>query len=431
MAPIDKAYYDLLGVAPEATPEELSSAYRKKALKLHPDKGGNEDEFKAMKSAYDILKDPHKRKIYDAHGPAVVRMFDGETLEPEVMLEAALSISKTASRMVLMAQPLLAVLLLLPVIALSLRWDQRIAWNWNIVFVPMWIVQVSILIAIFKLRSVMSATPDDGFEHPGDEEQESEDVEQKKRRIRRFFNIGACIMVLLIVQEAGIAVKLQGIHGFEKASWFLVITPYLVFELFMTYLRVRWTLDAMPGASVAPLLVSLWWGMLRVCTAGLLAAKAEELLSCSYMICLLPLMMGAGFKLLWSCKGVKKEARADNSEEEEPPQGNGFIGVCLGIAVWLSTLCLAAAKLDGDSYSAFVVFIPWFLLVAQLLCCCSCLACCGPMMLKAVLKQEQEDSSGAGLAANRESQTLSQPLNPHSTGAHDYSTMPPDPELAA
>jgi curved DNA-binding protein CbpA len=64
-------YYDLLGVAPDATPEQLKKAYRKKALQLHPDKRGNtpeaQDEFTRMKQAYDVLNDPQKREIYDQY----------------------------------------------------------------------------------------------------------------------------------------------------------------------------------------------------------------------------------------------------------------------------------------------------------------------------------------------------------------------------
>ncbi|KIL69507.1 hypothetical protein M378DRAFT_20903 [Amanita muscaria Koide BX008] len=63
-------YYDLLDVAPDATDAELKKAYRKKALRLHPDKGGDPELFKEVTHAYEILSDPEKRKIYDARGEA-------------------------------------------------------------------------------------------------------------------------------------------------------------------------------------------------------------------------------------------------------------------------------------------------------------------------------------------------------------------------
>ncbi|GAM25137.1 hypothetical protein SAMD00019534_083120, partial [Acytostelium subglobosum LB1] len=70
-------YYKRLGVEPTCTPEELKKAYRKMAIKYHPDKNqGNkeaEEKFKEISEAYDILSDPDKRKMYDQYGTQGVR----------------------------------------------------------------------------------------------------------------------------------------------------------------------------------------------------------------------------------------------------------------------------------------------------------------------------------------------------------------------
>ncbi len=65
-------FYTILGVQKNASETEIKSAYRKLAIKYHPDKNpGNkeaEEKFKSINSAHEVLSDPEKRKKFDRFG---------------------------------------------------------------------------------------------------------------------------------------------------------------------------------------------------------------------------------------------------------------------------------------------------------------------------------------------------------------------------
>jgi molecular chaperone DnaJ len=58
-------YYELLGVPKDASDDDIKKAYRKLAMEHHPDRGGEEEKFKEVKEAYEILSEPSKRAQYD------------------------------------------------------------------------------------------------------------------------------------------------------------------------------------------------------------------------------------------------------------------------------------------------------------------------------------------------------------------------------
>merc|ERR1719174_3177196 len=68
----NEKYYKLLGVDKSANENDIKKAFRKLAIKHHPDKGGDPETFKEITRAHEVLSDPEKRRMYDQGGEDAV-----------------------------------------------------------------------------------------------------------------------------------------------------------------------------------------------------------------------------------------------------------------------------------------------------------------------------------------------------------------------
>ena len=76
-----KDLYEILGITRDATEDEVKKAFRRQARKFHPDnkETGNEESFKEVNQAYEILSDPQKRAMYDQYGLSGLRSAFGDS----------------------------------------------------------------------------------------------------------------------------------------------------------------------------------------------------------------------------------------------------------------------------------------------------------------------------------------------------------------
>lgn len=93
--PEHQNFYDVLAIEKEATPEQIKKAYRKMALKWHPDKNPDNSEatekFKQINHANAVLSDPNKREIYDKYGTMglyIAEQFGEENVKTYYMLSS-------------------------------------------------------------------------------------------------------------------------------------------------------------------------------------------------------------------------------------------------------------------------------------------------------------------------------------------------------
>lgn len=85
--------YKILEVEPSATQEDIKMAYKRASMKYHPDKGGNEDQFKLVQDAYNILSNESKRNYYDASRKVYAKgeiILDSTTKDIETKIKLAM-----------------------------------------------------------------------------------------------------------------------------------------------------------------------------------------------------------------------------------------------------------------------------------------------------------------------------------------------------
>jgi len=403
-------YYDLLGVETTASDEDIRKAYKRMALRLHPDKNGGTDEaqqkFMEMKNAYDVLSDSQKRELYDTMGEDGIKIYEdygsmGPTELAELMFRSFLASGLGARALVVGILLLVVGFFLLIPIFWCLRVNGSISWNWAAVFVPMWILDAFILLcACFSACS----TPK--------EESNPDDTEAEMKKISRERKIAAMLsvlqVVLFVLTQVFIVLRLQ-----ESVSWGMgvVLLPWWILEgidVLRQSLRAKVMLQEYrenvqadqetkeEGKKVIQILIArkFMWIILRVLLAILIALKVDDTISVSWWVVFLPLwillIIEIGNMVLGyvAARRVEKGMASGDSEDQAMQRASKGALFCsiLCFLIVMSPFFLLVERLQTASYSAFYVLLPWFIILGLLLLLVVCGICCAGKGL-----EEEED----------------------------------------
>ncbi|KAF9191523.1 hypothetical protein BGZ51_007237 [Haplosporangium sp. Z 767] len=391
--------YETLGVPKSSTQDEIKKAYRRLALRYHPDKVNvaevpdHETRFRDIAAAYEVLSDPKKRQVYDKYGMMGVQMagteIGAQLVEIESLLCAVFSIISV-----------LIILTIIFLIFLTLRVDGKVNWNYYIVFIPLWILDaVLILTIIYQLSRPVGDDEDEHDEDDHDDEDGEtttsagrEERKKQKLRERKRQRITGSILALIITMlfTAFQVLIVKRANDPSSITGPQVFAPYFALEGFFFLISIAQIVVALKVAAAAEVPISgrlklvfelLWWKVIRLVLAVLIMLRIDDRITCSWGIVFIPLYLVGVKYLVQLIMGYRAFSKVQNVEMRQQGQTlmmSGAIAFIVVGALAYSLIGLLAARLDGHSYSVSRVLIPVFIVLSILLCCCGC---CLPCLL--------------------------------------------------
>ncbi|OAC98861.1 hypothetical protein MUCCIDRAFT_85410 [Mucor lusitanicus CBS 277.49] len=380
--------YTTLEITKSATPEEVKKAYRKLALRYHPDKNPNcEDQ---------ILSDPQKRRIYDKYGSVGLNMADtmGSTmfLDPEV--EAIV-----LAFFCLVSIVIVSVLIWL--IFMCLRVDGTIQWLWSVVFIPLWVVNALVLWAtMYRMKNYDPAKNEElngqfnqqqadeedgeGDEHDGLLGSSPNRISKLQHAINQYVPfIHCCLWTLFqvfIVLRLDHVIKWKMIH---------VFIPFYVYELVNTLSNGRkgWHSRSIVIVQMTAILLQLTFDDNKV----------------SWAVVFIPVYCSG----LYYAYKLWRQYRvfASYPQRQEAQQGQMLVmiaSIVYGIlaVLFYTVLGLIIRRLDGSSHIKLgLILIPVFIILGIVLCCTGC---CFPCMLIVSSLPVEEDVENQQAASSQQ-----------------------------
>lgn len=398
--------YDILGVKKSASFTEIKKAYHKKARKCHPDKfpgdASKTSEFQLISSAYNILKDERKRKVYDQLGEDGVKVMEQgmQNVSPEVL--AAMFHQTSSKQRIFIFLVLIFIIAFLCSVPLFfiLRVEKSIHWKWSITFIPLWVVDAVALFCggccIHSICGKTSSAAVAGLSLP----------EEKRHRFEVFiFNLS---LLLFISVQINVVLKLDHVVSW---SWYSVLIPWVLWEILsmtkLMYVAEKYSVFAAIKAADRQnifrtrnfhcfVLFEIVPSVCRICFVFLLCDKLDDRKASGkpWSSVFIPLWILFAFKylsFLWRRFLVKtrmKQNIADRgsgvdvgsdhtSKNEQIGEDSKGTIICDTIVctLMLVTTVLLCIRLDGSNISIWEVILPFTIPLGLLCCCSSCIIC--------------------------------------------------------
>ncbi|KXS21692.1 DnaJ-domain-containing protein [Gonapodya prolifera JEL478] len=409
--------YHVLGVEKTATEEELKKAYRKMALKYHPDKHADSPEateiFQRIKHAYETLSDSNKRAIYDQYGERGLTVVSNagplaEFLSPELV--------GMINVLVVVATLFILTLLLFPIF-LSLQIDGHISWSWAVIGIPIWIFDV---LAFFLIAGAPTKGEhlDEGDDpnHSGLSQREREQARQRAARTAKYFNL--LEFGLVLVAQVFLVLRLSGTVSWVWAAifspWWLVEAMWAISNIFS--IRAAWKfgvpevevpenpedfdpehgprthMRTLKGWERIYVIYSIFQRQLpRVAFAILVVLKLDGVLAAApWSQIFIPVYVWGFMELL--------EQIVDSYVRVAPGPEGRSVGPLVGALIMFSIFAILfysfvgnlVRRLDGADISMAVILIPVFIVIGVLLCCFSIVVPCGFFFARREATREME-----------------------------------------
>ncbi|KAJ3188584.1 hypothetical protein HDU85_004298 [Gaertneriomyces sp. JEL0708] len=423
----EESYYDLLGVQSSASREEIKKAYRRLALRYHPDKTGSDpaatDRFQRIVKAHEILSDERKRQVYDGYGEAGLELFGQATPAHHSALLAT-------NYYFIFGSILLAILILFPSFV-ALRADHRVKWSWGVVFAPLYLFECAAALAYFFDRR----SYEQDYEQLEDEdetanfaENRSDTFAQREKNMRRkaaakwkeaFMSL--FLFALVLTFQTLIMVNLDR----RSFPWSVVPIPWFILEAYGLWISLYTLIEKIArgvaplppmypdpesyGATAVPqprqlmleekLFACLAWcsfPIYRIVQLILLMARLDDKVTWAWPLVFLPTWIFGVFHIgvLVLRRRRQEKLAASGMASDFLPKEFFIAQALVTCSLWVfaySFFILLVVRLQNELRNrhvplATIVLIPMFIILGLCFCCTCCLCPLGHKLMKHTMK---------------------------------------------